>query len=111
MQPTSEVVYKVDHVKIGSSFCTVLVNGIQKSRIQFHCMISFQKALSENHEIDYCTRDMPDIPKPVEDHASKIDYEKKNKFRLLSLTKQMEDRLLDVSMCVKRHHAKPAKPE
>ncbi len=112
VQSSPEVIYKVDHLKIGTSFCTVLVNGIQNSRIKFHCMVSFQKTGTETHEIDYCTRTMPVVPKPVEADTlqSRQENVSEGKYRLLNVTKDV-DRILDVCICVKRNHTMPPKPK
>ena len=116
MQPSPDVIYKVEHVKLGNSFCSVVISGIQNSRVGFHCMVSFQRLGSESHDLDYCTREMPDVPLPqepsaeIENSEARREVQPKSKFRLVQLSK-LENRPLDIYMCLQRNPWIPAKPK
>ena len=65
VEVTSDIFYKVEHVKVGSNFCSLVVKGIQDGGVVFHCLVSFHKSGLASHELDYCTQEMPVVSKPT----------------------------------------------
>ena len=108
LQTSPDIVYKAEHVKIGSNFRTVVVSAIQNSKVGFYCMVSFQREQAGSREIDYCTKEMPEVPRPREGGQAGSEDQHKGKFKLVRMVKE---RVLDVCACVKRNIQVPSKPK
>lgn len=110
LQTSPDVVYKTKHVKVGNNFCTVVVSAIQNSRVGFYCMVSFQREQPGGHEIDYCTKEMPKVPRPQEQRQATNEESPKGKFKLISFFLN-DDSTLNVCACIKRNAQVPAEPK
>ena len=64
MQATPEVTYKVTRVKDGKNFCSVSVAAVQKAKVCFHCLVSFEKSEGVKSELNHCAHTMPLVPRP-----------------------------------------------
>ena len=64
MQMTPDVIYKVNRVKDGNSFCSVSVQAIQNGKVCFHCLASFHKPEEVRADLDFYGQPMPVIAKP-----------------------------------------------
>ena len=68
-QASSEVVYKVERIKDGKTFCSVSVQAVQRGRVTFHCLASFQKNENLGVELDYTRHPMPVVPHPDDEQV------------------------------------------
>ena len=68
-QASSEVVYKVERIKDGKTFCSVSVQALQKGRVTFHCLASFQKNENVGVKLDYTRHPMPVVPHPDDEQV------------------------------------------
>ena len=72
-QASSDLVYKVERIKDGKTFCSVSVQAVQRGRVTFHCLASFQK--NENVDVDsvldYTRHPMPVVPHPDDEQVEK----------------------------------------
>ena len=77
LQKGSEIIYRIDLVKVSVNFISLLVKAVQNSKIKFHCMVLFKQTGPSSGVYDYCTKEMPNVPRPP---AMKGDYLDKSLF-------------------------------
>ena len=64
LQKGSEIIYRIDSVKVGVNFISLLVKAVQNSKVKFHCMVSFKQPGPSSGVFDSCTKEMPNVPRP-----------------------------------------------
>lgn len=67
--PDWEVRYMVTRVKDGTNFCSVSVGAVQRAKVCFHCLVSFQKPEAVKADLKHTGRPMPIVPHP-RDHVN-----------------------------------------
>ena len=73
LQKGSDIIYRVDRVKVGVNFISLLVKAMQSSKIKFHCMVSFKQPGPSSGVFDYCTKEMPNVPRPPAKDGEYLD--------------------------------------
>ena len=56
-------------VKDGTNFCSVSVGAVQRDKVCFHCLVSFQKPEAVRADLRHAARPMPVVPHP-RDHVN-----------------------------------------
>ena len=64
LQKGSEIIYRIDLVKVGVNFISLLVNAVQNSKIKFHCTVLFKQPGPSSGVFDCCPKEMPNVPRP-----------------------------------------------
>ena len=77
---SSDVIYEVEQLKNGRSFCTRSVKAWQEDRVVFHALTSFYKVDTPTTNLSHTSSVMPAAPRPPDDDDDELDK------RLISLT-------------------------
>lgn len=75
-----DVIYEVEQLKNGRSFCTRSVKTWQEGRVVFHALTSFYKADTTATNLSHTSSVMPAAPRPPDNDYVEVDK------RLISMT-------------------------
>ena len=68
-----DVIYEVEKLKDGKSFCTRSVKAWQEGRIVFQALVSLYKADAASANLSHSSSVMPDVPRPPDEDAKELD--------------------------------------
>ena len=72
-KPSPDVIYEVERLKDGKSFCSRSVKAWQEGRIVFHALVSLYKAEATSANLSHSSSVMPDVPQPPDNDAENSD--------------------------------------